>query len=205
MKKTAIALLSLFFLAFPFITIGVVYLILKINIFDNPEFWYSYMTYFGTVALANVAVWQNRKIKEENDKTQERLEKLTCQSNELTVISKIIENETQNLIRLRTALNEFSYACDPQILSTIYADLSDAVNPTIAISSAMVAAEKHIDDSFFALCRELKTNSKSIKSNKTPFEIDKYWNSLKTIDSWTPFSVISDENEGKSIIFYSRK
>lgn len=133
MKKSSIAILSLFILALPFIALSAVYLISKINIFDNPEFWYGYMAYFGTVALAAVAVWQNRIIKEENDKSQERLERLTIQANELTVISKIIESESQNLLRLKISFDEFSYACDPQVLSTIYANSTTTTVPTIAI------------------------------------------------------------------------
>lgn len=62
-----------------------------------------------------------------------------------------------------------------------------------------------------SLMIDLNDLSKYIESKKgdkfgiIKRKFDKYWNSLKTIDSWTPFSVISDENEGKSIIFYSRK
>lgn len=183
MKKSLIVLLSLFFLVLPFIAISIVYFGFKINIFDNPEFWYGYMTYFGTVALAAVAVWQNRIIKEENDESQERLERLTIQANELTVISKIIENETQNLLRLKKAFDEFSYACDPQVLSTIYANSTSAAVPTIAISSGMATAEKHIDDSFFALSRELRVDPKFIKKDHSPFKlaIAKYYSAAKDL------------------------
>lgn len=97
MKKFFIILFSVILLVLPFAVIGTVYCIGGINIFDNPDFWYGYMAYFGTVVLAAVAVWQNRIIKEENDAAQEKLEELTIQANEQS--AKVIEME-QNRYRL---------------------------------------------------------------------------------------------------------
>ncbi len=58
MKKivigTTIILLS------PFIVISVL-LFFKINVFDNPDFWYGYMTYFGTITLGAIALMQNNQ------------------------------------------------------------------------------------------------------------------------------------------------
>lgn len=68
MKKAYIIILSLFFLVLPFIAIELVLLIFKINIFDNPDFWYGYMAYFGTVALASVALVQNYNSNVINDR-----------------------------------------------------------------------------------------------------------------------------------------
>ena len=59
MRKKLTALLSLLFLLLPFIAISIVYFTAKINVFNNPDFWYGYMAYFGTVALAAVSLWQN--------------------------------------------------------------------------------------------------------------------------------------------------
>ena len=183
MKKVFILFFSLLLLMLPFMAMGTVYLIWKINIFNNPDFWYGYMAYFGTVVLAAVAVWQNRIIKEENDKSQERLERLTIQANELTVISKIIENESQNLLRLKIAFDEFSYACDPQVLSTIYANSATTAVPTIAIQSGMATAEKRMDDSFFALSRELRIDPQFIIKDESPFKhaIAKYYSAAKDL------------------------
>lgn len=36
------------------------------KVLDKPEFWYGYMAYFGTVALAGVALYQNIKADEAN-------------------------------------------------------------------------------------------------------------------------------------------
>ena len=104
----------------PIIAIHVVFLTLKYYIFDNPDFWYGYMAYFGTIILAAVALWQNHIFKEENDKSQERLEEISTQSNEISVILKIIEHEESRLQQLNVAFNEFVDRCDPvYILSEI--------------------------------------------------------------------------------------
>ena len=70
------------------------------------------LTYVSTVSLGLLAVWQNKKFKEENDLSQARLEKLTTQANELSVISKIIEYETANYEELRKAIQSFEKALD---------------------------------------------------------------------------------------------
>lgn len=71
MKKSIIVIFSLLLLLLPLLTILIVFLSAKINIFDNADFWYNYMAYFGTVALAAVAVWQTKKA---NDISQTLLE-----------------------------------------------------------------------------------------------------------------------------------
>ena len=58
----------------PLIVIGVVYLMKGPFIFDNPDFWYGYMAYFGTVSLAAVALWQN----ENANLINKRLADMTC-------------------------------------------------------------------------------------------------------------------------------
>lgn len=45
----------------PLLVILFVFCVSDINIFDNPEFWYGYMAYFGTVSLAAVSIWQTQK------------------------------------------------------------------------------------------------------------------------------------------------
>ena len=57
------------------------------------------LTYVSTVALGLLAVWQNKKFKEESDISQERMEKLTKQANELSAIGKIVEYETENILQ----------------------------------------------------------------------------------------------------------
>ena len=62
------------------------------------------LTYASGVSLGLLAMWQNQRFKEENDKSQERLEKLTIQANELNIIDKIIENETRKLQEAQKSL-----------------------------------------------------------------------------------------------------
>ncbi len=72
MKKSTLILLSLFALFLPLIIIGVVYLMNGPFIFDNPDFWYGYMAYFGTIALAAVALWQNENANQTNKRMMEQ-------------------------------------------------------------------------------------------------------------------------------------
>lgn len=129
------------------------------------------LTYVGTVSLGLLAVWQNNRFKEENDVSQQRLERLTVQANELTAINKIIEVESARLERLRKEFDEFSTACDPQTLTTVYADTIASPNIALAITATMVAAEKKIDDSFFALSRELRLDAILRKNDKDPLKV----------------------------------
>ena len=38
------------------------------TVFDNADFWYGYMAYFGTVALAAVSLWQNENANQANER-----------------------------------------------------------------------------------------------------------------------------------------
>ncbi len=78
MKKIHFVFIAISVLSLPIIVSGVVYLLLSKNIFDNPDFWYGYMAYFGTACLAIVSLWQN----ENANKINNRLNKL--QENEFT-------------------------------------------------------------------------------------------------------------------------
>ena len=74
MKKSFIVVSAIFFLILPIIAILAIYFIFAINIFDNPDFWYGYMAYFGTVALAAVSLWQN----ENANLINQRLADMSC-------------------------------------------------------------------------------------------------------------------------------
>lgn len=116
------------------------------------------LTYASTVSLGLLAVWQNRKIQSENDKAQSRLEDIINKSNELEILGKIVKYESDNLIRLRAAFDEFSRCCDPQYITEMYAKNlnSNGGDPLVGIMNAMVQAERELDGSFFALSRELR-------------------------------------------------
>lgn len=129
------------------------------------------LTYVGTVSLGLLAVWQNNRFKEENDVSQQRLERLTFQANELTAINKIIEVESARLERLRKAFDDFSAVCDPQILTAVYADTVSSPNASLEITAAMVAAEQKIDEAFFALSRELRLDNNLRSNDKNPLKV----------------------------------
>ena len=57
------------------------------------------MTYASTIILGLLALWQNQRFKEENDKSQERLEKISNRTNELQIISQLIEHENERRIK----------------------------------------------------------------------------------------------------------
>lgn len=83
------------------------------------------LTYTSTVALGLLAVWQNIKFKEENDKSQDRMEKLAIKANELSVISKVIEYEKEKIFQLNAKRQNFIDACNTTNVSS---DLSDIAN-----------------------------------------------------------------------------
>ncbi len=72
------------------------------------------LTFVSTVALGLLAVWQNKRFKEENDASQLRTEKLTKDANEISIIQKIVEHESNKLHRLRTKMQIFIDACNTQ-------------------------------------------------------------------------------------------
>ena len=52
------------------------------------------MTYASTIILGLLALWQNQRFKEENDKSQERLEKISNRTNELLkFIKKVLADD----------------------------------------------------------------------------------------------------------------
>ena len=143
------------------------------------------LTFVSTVALGLLAVWQNKQFKKESDISQARLEKLTVQANELVVIGKIIEYESANLSRLRDACDDFSIACDPQYLSSVISREAILSGSMVSLLAEAVIAEKRIDDSFFALCRELRIDPKVFKNDKDPVKISAsnyYWQAKHFVD-----------------------
>lgn len=114
----------------------------------------------GTVLLAYVAIWQNKKMQEENDNAQNRMEKIALEANNLNIIAKIIEHEQYNLANLKKALDEFSEACDPQkILEEI------GGNEIFDISMIINKLTMKIDNSFFALAREFRIKPELLKED----------------------------------------
>lgn len=83
------------------------------------------LTFVSTVALSLLAVWQNKKFKEENDAAQDRLENLSKKANELSVVNKIIDHESESISRLRMRTQNFIDACNTE---AALVDLSDVAH-----------------------------------------------------------------------------
>lgn len=98
MKKSLIICLSVLFLLLPLGIILTVYYVLSINIFDNSDFWYGYMAYFGTVALATVSLWQN----ENANAINKRLAEMSCKDK----IAYLVPQKNQTI---RGSTIEFSF------------------------------------------------------------------------------------------------
>lgn len=106
------------------------------------------LTYVSTVSLGLLAVWQNQKLQEENDKSQERLEIIIRDSNNISVVNKMVHYEMDNLQRLRTAFDNFSVSCNPQHIASKY---GENITDKIGIMTAMSVLENELDNSFLHL------------------------------------------------------
>lgn len=80
------------------------------------------LTYVSTISLGLLAVWQNKRFKEENDKSQTRMENLANNANELAILSKVIEYESARISRLKYLHHNFSEACS---MASASAEISD--------------------------------------------------------------------------------
>ena len=115
------------------------------------------LTYASTVALGLLALWQNKRFKEENDIAQVRLEKLTEQANSLSIINKIIDMETSRLTRLKSAIDDFSKACDPADIIIQFKPANNIKRDGSLIASTIIAKGR-IRTSLETLCIELGIN-----------------------------------------------
>lgn len=157
---------------------SILYAIVIHCLFSTPapsEFWVhkweagDILTYVSTVSLGLLAVWQNKRFKEENDVSQERLEQLARQANEISTINKIIEYETDNLSRLRAAIDEFSNICDPSAIAASYVRVNSPNNSLADIILKMSELDTLLDSAFFQLCRELRIDHSKTSASKDSF------------------------------------
>lgn len=125
------------------------------------------LTYVSTVSLGLLAVWQNQKLQEENDKSQERLQTIIRDSNNIAVINKVVQYEMDNLQRLRIAFDNFSLACDPQHIASQY---GENITDKVGIMTAMSVLENELDNSFFVLGRELRIDFDMKKNDDVPLK-----------------------------------
>ena len=108
------------------------------------------LTYASTISLGLLAMWQNKKQQEENDITQERMERIIIHVNELSIISKMIEHEERRVNELDKLLNRFMQNCDPQAVAIAYSS-----DDKIVCMTQVTELERTIDKDFFAISRLL--------------------------------------------------
>ena len=102
--------------------------------------------------------------------------------------------------------DEFSNACDPQVLTVIYVTESNSQNPSLAISAKMTSAEKRIDDSFFALCRELRVHPQIRSNDQDPLKVAlrNYYFSAKELVKKVIASPLVDSSNEVGILTQAR-
>lgn len=110
------------------------------------------LAYACTVSLGLLALWQNYMLQDENKQSQEKLEKLADESNKLALICKIVEYETENLSRMRIAIDDFTEACS----ATSYLELLEKNKNSVQKSIVRSNARSNLDRCFFNLTRELR-------------------------------------------------
>ena len=115
------------------------------------------LTYASTISLGLLAMWQNKKQQEENDITQERMERIIIHANELSIISKMIEHEERRINELDELLNRFMQNCDPQAVAIAYSS-----DDKIVCMTQVTELERTIDKDFFAISR-LLAEDKALK------------------------------------------
>ena len=141
-------------LIFPFLVIYIVYKSLGRNVFDNPDFWYNYMVYFGSVILAGVAMFQTQK----SNKLSEKFDNMNslqnysvakcCQDFKLRILDKNTDHLTVSahhkhdsgaiiLIEHHKDSNKVKY--DEYLIELCFKDFSKAAIKSFEIVADQVA------------------------------------------------------------------
>ena len=124
------------------------------------------LTYASTVSLGLLALWQNRKIQDENDISQAKLEGIIERSNELSIISKIVEHEERRIRELQVTMDVFMQNCDPQALA-----MALMPNDKIAYLSNLTEIERRVDKHFFEISRMLSEDVEIMRDDKHPLKL----------------------------------
>lgn len=107
---------------------------------DVLSFYGTLLTFIGTVALGVLALWQNKRFKDENDKSQKRFEDI---NNRLLAIN--LEKEKRNILELY-----FRYMEENQKI----------FNPHYVLQEIQI--EHNVDDIYFRL-KDAEINATAIK------------------------------------------
>ena len=156
------------------------------------------LTYVSTVALGLLALWQNKRFKEENDIAQARLEKLTSQANEIAAMNKIIEIESARLARLKEAIDDFYKVSDRETLLSVFeTDNKTIYNIDTYINGKVYVIEDKLEKAFNRLMRELNRDFERKKGENSPFVIIcyDYYSELKKVLN----SIYEDKSNIKNI------
>ena len=121
------------------------------------------LTYISTVALGLLAIWQNQKFKEESDKAQaildqqnadaqDRIERIYTEANELNVVARIVDFETQFLMRLEKAGLDVLNCCQTYTLldAMIKADKEKNCDPVSVAFSMHIQTYSTLLTTFFS-------------------------------------------------------
>ena len=101
------------------------------------------LTYVGTAFLGFVAYVQNENMKEANDKAQDELAKLSSESNELSILARIIDYELNKKADIEKSISEFEEAANPQFL-IISIDLKGFVDLKSLVDKERLLTEKYL-------------------------------------------------------------
>ena len=134
------------------------------------------LTYVGTVSLSLLAVWQNKRFKEENDKAQERLERISQQANELSIINKILEHEENRIKIVKNAIKMFDNYSD---LTNIIAHQTDSIRGGNLLAD-MARWRKELQDSFGDVIAEL-VNEPFVDTNELRYEIGRCYGQADSV------------------------
>ena len=135
---------------------------------DALSYVVGFFTILSTAVLSWLAVWQNKRIQEENKEAQSRLEKLNRQSNEYAIKSQIITFEMDCLARLRKAFDEFESSCNYGNIFAAYADYGKTADKQLKFQISKTQALEKITSSRLALFSELKVIAPSLIEKNDP-------------------------------------
>lgn len=146
---------------------------------DALSYFVGFCSFLSTAVLSGVAIWQNKRFKQENDVAQERLEKLTRQANEQAIVNKIIEMESSNLSKLENVIEKFSKAGSLQSVESSLAESlpTGRIDNTqdellrLRVQHKLMQQSKELSDAWFELTRCLATDGRLVRNDKDPFKM----------------------------------
>ena len=123
------------------------------------------LTYASTVSLGLLALWQNKRVQDENDVAQRKLEDIIYHSNEIGIITKIISHEEQRIETLERAMDTLVNLCDPALLIVI---CTENESNSMLMAEKLVELEKQVDTAIFEVGRVLRTDKDLCKNDSHP-------------------------------------